>query len=90
MAVVSDERARCARQRQDRGDALGTRDFAGVDHDTDLHEGGVYLAAPRVDDVDVVLTDGLGDADMALPQTALGHFSPCERYPQPGRHDRQR
>ena len=64
-------------QGDDRGNALRARDFAGVDHDTDLHEGSVYLATPRVDDVDVVLANRLGDADMALPQTALGHFSPC-------------
>ena len=38
------------------------RNFAGMDHDAELHERGVYLAAPGVYDIDVILADGLGDA----------------------------
>lgn len=76
-------------EREDGGNALRARNFAGVDHNTDLHEGRVNLSAPSIDDVDIVLADRLDDADDALPDATLGHFGPCERDTEPGSRERQ-
>lgn len=63
--------ARVREEREDGGDALRARDFAGMDHYADLHERGVDLAAPGVDDVHVVLAHGLDHADLGLPDPAF-------------------
>lgn len=61
------------KQREHRGDALRARDLAGVDHDAKLHQRGVDLPAPGVDNVHIVLAHGLDDPHVRLADAALGH-----------------
>ena len=49
----------------DGADPLGGGDLAGVDHDEQLHEVVVDLAAAGLDDVDVLPPHGLTDFDAA-------------------------
>lgn len=71
------------------GNALRARDFAGVDHYTDLHEGSVDLSTPSVDDINIVFADGLDDADVTLPNSTLSHVRPCERDTESESTERQ-
>lgn len=61
---------------QDGRDAFRAGDLAGMDHDTDLHESRVDLATASVDDVDIILPNGLRNANIALANAALGHLCP--------------
>lgn len=71
-------------QRNDGRDALRARNLAGVDHNAQLHERGVDLAATSVDDIDVVLADGLCDAHTGFADAALRDFcfAECETEPE--------
>ena len=53
-------------ERDDGGNSLCAGDLAGVDHDTELHQRGVDLAAAGVDDINVILADGLCDANVGF------------------------
>lgn len=66
-------------ERNDRCDALRTRDLARVYHDAQFHERRVDLAAAGVDNVHIVLPHGLCDADIGLTNTALGNIGAAER-----------
>ena len=57
---------RIGEEGDDGGDSLRAGNLTGVDHDAELHECGVYLAAASVDDVDVILSDGLCDANVGF------------------------
>ena len=59
-------------QGDDRGNALRTRDLARVYHNAHLHERGVHLPTPRVDDVHIVLPHGLFDVYVGFTNPALG------------------
>ena len=58
--------ARIGEEGDDGRNPLRARDLAGVDHDAELHERSVDLPTAGVDDVDVILADGLGDAHVGF------------------------
>ena len=58
---------RVGEEGDDGGDSLCASDLTGMDHDTELHERGVDLTTAGVDDINVILTNGLGDANVGLP-----------------------
>lgn len=66
--------ARIGEEGDDGGNSLRARDLAGVDHDTELHESGVDLAAASVDDIDVILADRLCDPHVGFANAGL-----CDR-----------
>lgn len=55
-------------------DSFGARDFAGVDHDAQFHEGCIYRSAPSSDDVDIVLSYGFSNTYAGFANTAAGYF----------------
>jgi hypothetical protein len=65
-----------------RGDPACARDLAGVDHDAELHERGVdgclRGVAARVEDVHVVVPDGLGDPYIGLADLRTCDFGASE------------
>ena len=75
--------ARVREEGHDGGDALRARDLARVDHDAQLHERRVDLAAAGVDDVHVVLAHGLADAHVRLADPAASDFGLGELNAEP-------
>jgi hypothetical protein len=67
---------RIGKERDDGGDPFRTGNLAGVDHDTELHESSVDLAAAGVDDINVILPDGLCDAHVRFPNTGFRDCGP--------------
>lgn len=66
----------CVREeRNDRCDALSARNFAGMDHDAELHESCVHCTTASVDDIDIVLSHRFGDPDVRFADTTLSDFS---------------
>jgi hypothetical protein len=55
-------------------DSFGACDFAGVDHDAQLHEGCIYRSAPSSDDIDIVLPYRLCDTYAGLANTTASYF----------------
>jgi hypothetical protein len=55
-------------------DSFGARNFAGMDHNAQFHEGGIYRSAPSSDNVDIILSDRLCDPNTGLADTATGNF----------------
>ena len=66
--------ARVREEGHDGGDALRARDLARVDHDAQLHERRVDLAAAGVDDVHVVLAHRFAYAHRRLPYSITSHL----------------
>ena len=63
------------REERDNGrDSLRARNFACMYHDAKLHEGRVDLPAACVDDIHIVFSHRLNDADTGLADSTLGHF----------------
>jgi len=46
-----------------------------MNHDTEFHQGCIDRPAARVNDVDIILSDRLSDADASLANAAPGDFS---------------
>jgi len=55
-------------------DSFGARNFAGVDHDAQFHEGCIYRSASSGDDVDIILPHGLCNTYAGFADTAAGYF----------------
>ena len=68
--------ARIGEEGDDGGNPLRTGNLTGVDHDTELHESGVDLAATSVDDVNVILADRLCDAYVGFTNTGFRDRGP--------------
>jgi hypothetical protein len=66
-------------KRDDCGDALGTGDLAGVDHDAELHEGRVDLTTASVDDVHIVLAHGFWAVGMRMKRASGSRNRPPRR-----------
>lgn len=58
--------ARIGEEGDDGGNPLCAGDLTGMDHDAKLHERCVYLATTSVDDINVILADGLCDAHVGF------------------------
>ena len=58
---------RVGEERDDGGNSLCAGDLTSVNHDAELHERGVDLAAAGVDDINVILANGLCDANVGFP-----------------------
>jgi hypothetical protein len=69
--------ARIGEEGDDGRNPLCAGDLTGVDHDAKLHEGGVYLATAGVDDIDVILADGLGDAHVGFANAGFRDRGSC-------------
>lgn len=71
-------------------DALGAGDFAGVDHDAELHkrrvdrDGAISAGTTRVDDVDIGLANGFEDAERRFPRMVLGDLRLANCQADPG------
>ena len=76
--------SRIREQWDDSGDSLRAGDLASVDHDAQLHQGRVHSSAPRIDDVHVVLADGLYDTNVRLANAVLRQLCARDRYAEPG------
>jgi hypothetical protein len=61
-------------ERDNRRDSLRARNFACMYHDAQLHKGRVDLSTTRIDDVDIVFSNRLDDADTSLADSTLGYF----------------
>jgi hypothetical protein len=61
-------------ERDNGRDSLRARNFARMYHDAQLHKGRVDLSTTRIDDVDIVLSNRLDDADTGLADSALGYY----------------
>ena len=57
---------RVGEEGDDGGNPLCAGDLTGMDHDAKLHERSVYLATASVDDIDVILPDGLCDTNVGF------------------------
>ena len=66
-ALVLFVHARVGVARDDGGDAAGGGALARGDEDEELHEVVVHVAAGRLEDEDVLVTDRLGDLHVDLP-----------------------
>lgn len=79
--------ARVREEREHRRDAPRARDLARVDHDAELHERRVHRrlrgVAARVDDVHVVVPDGLDDPHRRLADRRLGDLRAAQRDTDP-------
>ena len=62
---------RIGEMRHDRGDPPGRGDLARVDHDTELEQRRVDHPCAGVHDVDVIVSYGFLDLDLALPRGRL-------------------
>ena len=76
--------ARIREQRDDGGDSLCAGNLASVDHDAQFHQGRVHGPAPRIDDVHVVLADGLCDTNIRLANAVSRQLCARDRCAEPG------
>lgn len=66
-------------KRHDGGDAFRARNFARMNHDTELHQSSVHHPTAGVDDVHVILADALCNVDLGFTNPTLGDFGHSER-----------
>lgn len=70
-------------QRYNGGDTFCTCDLASMNHNTELHQCGVHSATASVDNINIILSNGLGNANGGLANTIAGNFSSRQRKTQP-------
>ena len=75
----------CVREQwDDRGNSLRASNLAGVDHNAELHQGGVHCPASRVDDIHVILAHRFCNANVRFADAALRYLRARDLYAKPG------